>query len=413
MSNVNADILQRALLREKAARKQAENILENKSRELYDRTEELRAAHLKLSELFDEKKNELQGVFDNLVDAYVLMDIRGNILDMNTSAKDLFGYDIANEKINVTSLIYKKDYEYAMSSFQKLLSQGSFSDYQARVYTKFLGVRTVHINASIIKNSEGNIIGAQGIVRDITVQLAQEKQKEHLLKNLETSNKELKDFAHVVSHDLKSPLQGMNALINWLKEDYEDVLDESAQKSFDSLLKKIEKMDSLIEGILEYSSIDRQQIQQNDIDLNEVIADIISMLYMPDQFIIDIKNQLPVIKGDRIRLQQLFQNLIGNAIKYNDKAHGRLEITCSESEQYWEFGLADNGPGIPPEYHRKIFEVFQTISTSRESTGVGLSIVKKIVDLYEGSVRVESSEGKGTTFFIKLGKNYRQNDVNL
>ncbi|MBW1297949.1 sensor histidine kinase [Aquimarina litoralis] len=404
MNKPDPEILERALQRERAARKQAESILEDKSRELYDLTQELRSANHKLEGLFDEKKNELQGVFDNLVDAYVLMDVQGNILNMNTSAVKLFGYDVAEEEINVVSLIYKDDYEYAMSSFQQLITQGSFSDYKARVYTKHKGVRTVHINASIIKNSDGRVIGAQGIVRDITVQLEQENQKEQLLHNLEVSNKELNDFAHVVSHDLKSPLRGMNALINWLKEDYKDILDKSAQKSFDSLLQKIEKMDNLIEGILAYSSIDKQAIKEKDIDLNEVVANIISMIYVPDHFTVTIKNKLPTIKGDQYRLQQLFQNIISNAIKYNDKEQGILDISCVDNEDHWEFILADNGPGIPDEYHAKIFEVFQTISTSKESTGVGLSIVKKIVDLYDGSVNVTSEEGKGATFYLILKK---------
>ncbi|WP_378178697.1 ATP-binding protein [Aquimarina sp. SS2-1] len=404
MNKIDSGILERALKREKAARKQAENILEEKSRELYNTTQELRAANHKLEELFDTKKNELQGVFDNLVDAYVLMDINGNILDMNTSAVNLFGYNIKDENVNVLSLIYKDDFEYAMSSFQKLIAEGSFSDYKARVYTKFKGVRTVHINASIIRNNEKGIIGAQGIVRDITSQLEEEKQKEKLLQSLEISNKELNDFAHVVSHDLKSPLRGMNALINWLKEDYKSVLDQSAQNSFDSLLHKIEKMDNLIEGILAYSSIDKQQIQDKCIDLNEIVEDILAMIFVPDHFKISVINQLPVIKGDRYRLQQLFQNLIGNAIKYNDKKNGRLTITCREDKEYWLFEFSDNGPGIPVEYHNKIFEVFQTINPSKESTGVGLSIVKKIVDLYEGSVSVSSEEGKGTTFNFTIKK---------
>ncbi|MHA7056318.1 sensor histidine kinase [Aquimarina sp. M1] len=404
MNKIDPDILERALQREKAARKEAEKILEEKSRKLYDLTIELRTANHKLEKLFYEKKNELQGVFDNLVDAYVLIDIQGNILDMNTSAIDLFGYDITDEKINVVSLIYNEDYQYAMSSFQKLVTTGSFSDYKARVYTKNKGVRTVHINASIVKDSEGKTIGAQGIVRDITLQLEQENQREQLLQNLETSNKELNDFAHVVSHDLKSPLRGMNALINWLKEDYKEILDLSAQKSFDSLLQKIEKMDNLIEGILEYSSIDKQQIQKKNIDLSEVLADIISMIHVPKHFTISIKNHLPFIEGDQYRLQQLFQNLISNAIKYNDKIQGALEIFCHDKGRYWEFELADNGPGIPKAYHSKIFEVFQTVNATKESTGVGLSIVKKIVDLYDGSVRVSSEKGKGTTFYITLKK---------
>ena len=143
--NNELEILKRALKREKEARKQAEQILEGKSRELYQLTQELKNVNTKLKEGLNEKTSELQGVFGNLVDAYVLKDISGNVIKMSHSAKELFGYDINQEKLNIIKLIYKEDYEYAMSSFQELIAKGSFSDYQARVYTKNKGVRTVHI----------------------------------------------------------------------------------------------------------------------------------------------------------------------------------------------------------------------------------------------------------------------------
>jgi len=165
MSKNEIDILKKALVREREARKQAEKILEEKSRELYTLSR-------KLKHDLNETTSELKGVFDNLVDAYVLMDIKGNVLKMNNTATTLFGYNPENKKINVVELIYKEDMTYAMQSFSQLVENGAFSDYQARVNTKNNGVRNVHINASIIKNEEGKPIGAQGIVRDITQQLA-------------------------------------------------------------------------------------------------------------------------------------------------------------------------------------------------------------------------------------------------
>ncbi|SEL66109.1 PAS domain S-box-containing protein [Aquimarina amphilecti] len=397
MGELNANVLQRALAREKAARKQAEGILEDKSRELYEVAQELK-------EVLAKKSSELQGMSDNLVDAYVLMKVNGDVIEMNEAAKELFGYDINQEKLNVISLIYKDDFDYALESFQQLVTKGSFTDYVARAVTKSNGIRTVHINGSVIRDKDNKAIAAQGIVRDITDQIEAEKLKEELLKNLEQSNKELNDFAHVVSHDLKSPLRSMNALINWLKEDYEDKLDENAVTSFNALLNKIEKMDHMIDGILSYSSIDRNEKTGKKVSLDKVVSDILEMIYVPETFSINIHDTLPTMMGDRFRFQQLFQNIISNAIKYNDKEKGILDIKCNDIGSFWEITLADNGPGIPEAYHRKIFEIFQTAQDKSKSTGIGLSIVKKIVNMYGGEVDVSSEENKGTTFLFTLKK---------
>jgi len=183
MSQNQIDILNRALLREKTARKQAEKILESKSAELYQLTEKLKESNEKLEELLDEKSSQLQGVFENINDAYMVMDIKGNVLKMNDAAITLFGYNVEDEPLNVLKLIYREDIEYAFNSFNALLDNGSFTDYTARVYTKQKDVRWVHINASLIYDSQKNPVATQGIIRDITEAkktrtLIEEQQKE-------------------------------------------------------------------------------------------------------------------------------------------------------------------------------------------------------------------------------------------
>ena len=170
MSQDQTEILQRALKREKAARKAAESILEEKSRELFFTTQRLEI-------LLDEKSSQLQGVFENIIDAYVVMDIGGNVIKFNEAATKLFGYDIEKEKVNVTNLVYKDDYEYAINSFMELTSKGFFKDYEARVYTKSKEVKWVHINASIIFDKDKKPVAAQGIVRDISDQKSRSSQE--------------------------------------------------------------------------------------------------------------------------------------------------------------------------------------------------------------------------------------------
>ena len=229
------------------------------------------------------------------------------------------------------------------------------------------------------------------------------KQKESLLNALEHQNQELSDYAHMVSHDLKSPLRSIDTLTAWLKEDYENQLGDDGNERINLIRNNVEKMDTLIKGILEYTQIGRDQMEFYTVDLNNVINDITDFIEVPKHFNF-IKNELPQIKGDKYRLQQLFQNLITNAIAYNDKEKGVIEIGVTDKRQYWEFFVKDNGKGIDAVYFEKIFKTFRKLENRQESSGIGLSIVKKIVDLYGGEIWLTSELGKGTIFYFTLKK---------
>jgi PAS domain S-box-containing protein len=691
MSQDQLDILKRALQREKLARKAAEKILEEKSRELYQTSQ-------KLQELLNETSLQLQGVFENIVDAYVVMDVNGNMLKFNEAATKLFGYDIDKESINVENLIYTEDYDYAMVSFAQLVTKGYFKNYEARIYTKTKEVKWVHINASLIRGKNKRIIAAQGIVRDIThtkrinevvkeqksqldaivqnssigivlfqngnivrsndaiqkalgytekelsklsvsdvtfpedfsksqeliakmdsgeiesyvlqkryvnkngsiiwaktnvsvvkdtegnikyqvalvedVTLERERllvldlinnvaksllgkmdiydiaseitkniaeylgtqdcviyivdidkktleqisalgnkidknnkienkivlpigqgivgsvaksgsaevindtskdkryivddqnrlseitvpiisegkvigiiDAEHPLKNyftekhlktlkniasfvamqlksainlrerekaefentllvdaLEKSNDELQEYAHIVSHDLKSPLRSIDALVSWIKDDNKGNLDDVSLQNFQLIETTLEKMEQLISDVLDYSSIGSGHDEQVDVDLDALVRELIGILYVPDHVHINIVNDLPVIKGDQIKLQQLFQNLLSNAIKFIDKPIGNIDVSVKSVGGFYEFSIADNGMGIEKKFHDKIFKIFHALNRSKESTGIGLSIVKKIVDLHEGQIWLESELKLGSNFYFTLKK---------
>lgn len=230
-------------------------------------------------------------------------------------------------------------------------------------------------------------------------------EKNKLLVKLEKSNEELKNFAHVVSHDLKSPLRSMSALMSWIQEDNEDKFDHETNENFERLLKKVDKMDHYINGILKYSSIDKINKNYQEVDLQKIIDDIIQIIHIPQHVNIKIKSQLPILYSDKFRLQQLFQNLISNAIKYNNKPKGLVEIDCKEKKNTYLFSVKDNGIGIESKYHSKIFKVFETLENPDEkSTGIGLSIVKKIIAMFDGKIWIESTLGEGSTFFFEIKK---------
>ena len=229
------------------------------------------------------------------------------------------------------------------------------------------------------------------------------KQKESLLNELAHQNQELSDYAHMVSHDLKSPLRSIDTLTAWLKEDYKDAFDANGEKTLDLIRTNVEKMDTLINGILEYSTIGKNQIEVYDVNLNKLVDNVLSIIQVPKHILIT-KSNLPIIKGDKYRLQQLFQNLIGNAIAYNDKQNGTIEVSAKDKGKFWEFAIKDNGKGIEDIYFEKIFKTFEKLENNGESTGIGLSIVKKIVNLYGGKIWLTSKLNEGTTFYFTLKK---------
>lgn len=230
------------------------------------------------------------------------------------------------------------------------------------------------------------------------------KQSEKLLKSLELQNEELSNYAHMVSHDLKSPLRSIDALTMWIIEDYADKLDENGMANLELIRSNVVRMEALINGILEYSTIDKSLVKTYDVDLNFLVSDLLKTMYIPNRVQVNIKNRLPVVKGDNLRFRQLFQNLIGNAIKYNDKENGIINVGCINKERYWQFYVEDNGIGIDEQYFKKIFKTFEKLNSNADSTGIGLSIVKKIIDLYNGEIWLTSSLGEGTTFYFTFKK---------
>ena len=659
MSKERIAILERALQREKEARKLSERILEHKSRDLYLLSQELKEANVQLAALLDQKSSQLQGVFENINDAYLVIDIEGNVLKMNDVAIRFFGYDLDKEAFNIVDLIYTEDKTYAFTSFEQLLKEGFFTNYVARIITKSNLVKWVQVNATMIYDAARNPIAAQGIIRDITADkeaenqriqsenrlstlllnldsgilledenrqivitnkkfcdlfkipippssligedcsnaseqskglfkdpagfvkridvLLQnkkevlddelimadgtilerdfipiligtsyrghlwayrdvtlkrqyrrslesqkekyssiianmnlglievnkedeilmvnqrfeqmsgyteaellgkkgketfpinshqkiiseqfhkrlqgesnsyeivvkdkkgdhknwlisgapnynlkgevigsigihlditafsllEKQKEKILKELENSNNELQEYAHMVSHDLKTPLRSIDALVSWIKTDNQGTLNKGTLENLELIEKTLETMESLITNILAYSSITTDHKKRDEVDLNTTLETVYRLLLIPQDISIEVLTKLPIVKGDATKFQQLFQNLISNAIKFSDKEKGRIKIDYTVSKSHYQFSIEDNGIGIEEKQHQKIFKIFHSLHTSKESTGIGLSIVKKIVELYEGDVWLQSTVGKGTTFYFTIKK---------
>jgi signal transduction histidine kinase len=286
-----------------------------------------------------------------------------------------------------------------IDAFNEMLEQIQHRDFELVDAKGKLEVRVEERTADLSTANEQ-------LKQEVVVRKRSERRQAQLLKELESANRELKDFAYIVSHDLKAPLRGIKTLSEWLSADYADKLSEQGKEQMGLLLRRVERMHNLIEGILQYSRVGRVKENRSVMNLNKVVADVIDMIVPPENITITVENELPTIEFEPTRIAQVFQNLMSNAIKYMDKPQGQIKIGCIEENGFWKFNVTDNGPGIEEKHFEKIFQLFQTLAPRDqvESTGVGLTITKKIVELYGGKIWIESKVGEGSTFFFTLPK---------
>lgn len=263
---------------------------------------------------------------------------------------------------------------------------------------------------------DGKIVGYVGTVTDISERKQSElalKQRAEELTSLTTilaqttallqkQNQELDQFAYVASHDLKAPLRAIASLSEWISEDLADQLPEENRHQMHLLRGRVQRMEGLINGLLEYSRIGRAQTESYEVNVSELIKEVIDLLAPPLTFTIEVAEGMPTFITKRLPLQQVFSNLIGNAIKHHPRMDGHVKISVLERKSYYEFAVADDGVGIAPEYHEKIFAIFQTLQArdQKESTGIGLAIVKKIVETQGGTITLKSQINAGSTFCL-------------
>lgn len=248
-----------------------------------------------------------------------------------------------------------------------------------------------------------------GIVRDITKDHLREQKLQESLKSLERSNRELKDFAYVASHDLQEPLRGITSYLQLLEMGYANLFDDEAKMYMDSIINASTRMKKLINDLLTISRLDTANRQAEQVDLNEVLSIVKANLEMSiNESGAEISYaELPVVTGDESRMVRLFQNLIGNAIKFRRAGVvPKVEIEWEQVGQKVGFKVSDNGIGIKPDYFDRIFTIFQRLHTREEyeGTGVGLAICKKIVESHGSRIKVESEVGKGSSFLFELDK---------
>ncbi len=263
-------------------------------------------------------------------------------------------------------------------------------------------------------NSGKNVIIERITQQRNELEISNRKLKQYTV-SLEKTNKELDKFASIVSHDLKAPLRAIGNLTGWIEEDAGDSLKGEVKANFELIKQRVKRMEDLINAILDYSKADRLQSDEVRFDVKSLVEETVEFIGRPEKLQINVSSDLPVIVSDKIRLSQVFSNLIENAVKYNDKEEKIIDVFSENTTDGWIFTVKDNGPGIEKQYHERIFVIFQTLNRrdAVESTGVGLAIVKKIIEDQGGKIWVESEQGKGAEFKFFWPKTKKQQEPGL
>jgi PAS domain S-box-containing protein len=361
-----------------------------------------------------ESRTLLQAVVSNVVDGVVILDEKGNIEAFNTAAEKMFGYkpsEVIGQNISIllADPLTKDCDDDDNKTIADLLNIGQ--RWETLGCRKGKDSFPIELSVSQFDLAENPLIV---IIRDITERQQTEVKLQDRAKELsqlnfslsalntllQQRNQDLDQFAYVASHDLKAPLRAISNLSEWLEEDLNGQLSAENQAQMHLLRTRVYRMNSLIDGLLEYSRVGRSNTQPERVNVRALLEDIIEMLSPPPSFRIEIGSQMPILMTRRIPLRQVLSNLIDNAIEHNLLQAGTISISVEDREVWYEFAIQDDGQGIDPQYHEKIFVIFQTLQARdiHESTGVGLSIVKKIVETEGGTIQVDSQLGSGATF---------------
>ena len=343
--------------------------------------------------------------------AILVLDPEGNVAMWNDGARKLKGYE-ADEIIGRNFSIFYTPEDRARGVPEDALrvaaAEGKFEDESLRVRkdgTTFWASQVV----SPIRDGSGKVTGFVKVTRDITQRKDVEAEIQNYVERLKRSNQELDDFAYIASHDLKEPIRGLSNNAKFLQEDYAEVVGDAGRRRLDRMIYLCGRMESLVDDLLYFSRLSRQDLAVQSVDLNRVIRDIELMMettLRERNVTIAVPEALPAIVCDVPRVTEVFRNLITNAVKYNDKPEKRVEIGVSGREGGAPvFYVRDNGIGIDERFYSDIFRIFKRLNEEDDSvkgTGVGLTFVKKIVERHGGRIWLESEPGRGTTFFFTL-----------
>ncbi|MEO0458430.1 MAG: PAS domain S-box protein [Cyanobacteria bacterium P01_A01_bin.114] len=364
-----------------------------------------------------DQKEQLRIIFDQAGVGIARLSIDGRWIQANDKLCEIFAYP--REELFQTSFqdITHPDDAAADRYYYQALLSGELENatFEKRYLRKDGKPVWCNVAVSVFRDEQQQPQYFIAFIEDITErktwEITLQRQKDELagstlvlartMTELDRRNQELDQFAYVASHDLKAPLRAIANLATWLEEDIGDRLPDDNRQQLELLQGRVHRMENLIDGLLAYSRAGRSAELLETVDLNQLLRETIDLLAPPPTFTIDVAPDLPTILTNHVPLTHVFANLVSNAIKHHPRTDGHIQIRCQpKGDRFYEFVVIDNGRGIDPAYHSKIFNIFQVLEARDkvENTGIGLAIVKKIVEAEGGTIAVESEVGQGTTF---------------
>lgn len=349
-------------------------------------------------------------LFDEAPIGYHELDISGKILDVNNAEAEMLGYS-KEEMIGqpIFDFLPTNNQEQAIANFKKKIKKESTNKPFERKYkTKSGKLIELFIQDKLVLDDSGNITGIRSTLQDISDLKKAERKLQKTANDLQRSNEELEQFAYVASHDLQEPLRMVASYVQLLEKRYTDKLDEDAKEFINFAVDGAKRMQGLINALLMYSRVGTRSKPFEEVDADKLVRQVLSdLVFKIEETKAEINiAQLPKVYADPTQLGQVFQNLIGNAIKFHGENNPKIEISFKDNQDSIQFTIKDNGIGIEEEYRERIFMVFQRLHTRQEyeGTGIGLAVCKKIVERHGGKIWTDPNPDGGSIFYFTIQK---------
>jgi PAS domain S-box-containing protein len=360
----------------------------------------------RMEEILQASETRYRGIFEGVQDAIIVVSLTTEILDVNARACQMFDYSRGEMLSKIVDDLVPEEY---LGIIPGDLSPPNIPD----TPVEMVAIRSdgapfpVEITARLQEIGDETVILV--VVRDIAKRKHVEKALEQSKLELERSNTDLEQFASIASHDLREPLRAISGFAHLLEKRYGDRMDAEADEYIDYILGGTKRLQELIDALLAYSQVGTKGKAFEPTDCEEILERVTSNLTLAieESGAVITHDPLPILKGDKVQLEQLLQNLISNAIKFCGKDRPEVHIGLQRKNTEWEFSIKDNGIGIEPQFADRIFTIFQRLHTQEEypGTGLGLAICKRILERHGGQIWVESELGKGSTFYFTIPVN--------
>ena len=338
----------------------------------------------------------VQRVLEHNQDCIKVLDLEGRLLYMNSGGQRLMeidDFDSGPKHAIWVDFWQGEAHDAAKAAFKAALD-GETGRFDGICATAKGTLKWWEVVVTPMFNEDGEVQEILSASRDIT-----RRKKAELA--LQAQNKELDQFASVVSHDLKAPLRGISKLCEWITEDISDDIPEETQQHLMLMQQRVGRMYELVDGLLQYARTGREQVDQETVQLPDLIHEVLDSISPPETFCINCEATALSLVTKRLLLTQVFSNLLSNAVKHHHKSDGKIQVSWKEQDTHYEFAIADDGPGIPEKDRDRVFDLFQTGlpgDGTTNNTGIGLPLIKKIVETEGGRFWLDESVKTGCTF---------------